>query len=228
MRHTKSKIQAIFAVLTLLLFSVTSSPAQSRSRSFSLSITGALLSNIKFGTLKPLQNTADVPEIHVSLENVGASFGLRLGYWCTEQIELQGSFTFNRSEIINDVGFGLAGIPLGKTKVSNAKSLYYSADIRYHFLVSRISPFITAGLGAVTLNADKLGSRTKVLINFGAGAKFKLNRKLSIFLDFEDHVSFFNYHKDFDVIFVAIYVPDFKRTQHRLGIHIGLSYFLIF
>jgi opacity protein-like surface antigen len=183
------------------------------------------LSNTTFGKLIPLPNTSDVPKINVSLENLGASYGLSLGYMLTEQFELQGSFTYNRSEIINDVGIGLAGIPLGKTKVSSAKSLYYSANILYHFLINRISPFFTAGLGAVTLKTDKLRSRTKVLINFGAGVKFKLNRKLSIFLDFKDHVSFFNYHKDFDVIFAAIYAPDFKKIQHRLGINIGLSYY---
>ncbi len=182
------------------------------------------MSNTTFGKLNPLPNTADVPEVTVTLENLGASFGLSLGYRLTERFELQGTFAYNRSEIINDVGIGLAGIPLGKTKISNAKSLYYSGNILYHFLINRISPFFTAGLGAVTLKADKLRSRTKLFINFGAGVKFILNRKLSLFLEVKDNVSFFDYLKDFDVAFAAIYAPDFKKTQHRLGINSGLSY----
>ncbi|MFX0201662.1 MAG: outer membrane beta-barrel protein [Candidatus Hodarchaeota archaeon] len=224
MRHSKSKLRTIFTTLILLLYLTSSSLAQSRSRSFSLSLTGGFLSNTTFGKLNPLPNTADVPEITVILENLGASFGLSLGYMFTERFELQGTFTYNRSEIINDVGIGLAGIPLGKTKVSSAKGLYYSGNILYHFLINRISPFFTAGLGAVTLKTDKLRSRTKLFLNFGAGVKFILNRKLAVFVEFKDHVSFFNYPKDFDVIFVAIYAPDFKKTQHRLGISIGLSY----
>jgi hypothetical protein len=44
-------------------------------------------------------------------------------------------------------------------------------------------------------------------------------------VEFKDYLSFFDYPKDFDVAYVAIYTPDFKKSQHRLGIGVGLGYF---
>jgi len=198
--------------------------AHSRQRPFSLSLTGGFLSHTTLGKFNPLPNTADVPEIIVSLENIGACFGLSFGYEINERFELQGTFTYGRSEIINDVGIGLAGIPLGKTKVTNANNLSYSGNILFHFPLNRISPFITAGLGAITLKTDKLSSSTTLLFNFGVGVKFRFNRYLSAFIDLKDYVSFFNYPEDFDVFYAAIYTPDIKKSQHRVGIGIGLSY----
>jgi len=52
----------------------------------------------------------------------------------------------------------------------------------------------------------------------------RFSRHLSAFVDLKDHVSFFNYPKDFDVLYIAIYAPDFKKNQHRIGIRVGLSY----
>jgi opacity protein-like surface antigen len=198
--------------------------AQNQSQSFSLILSGGFLSNMTFGRLNPLPNTADVPEIIISLENKGASFGLALGYLIKDRIELQGSFNYSRSEIINEVGIGLAGVPVGKTKVSDTKSFYYSGNILFYFSLNRTSPFVTIGLGAVTLKPTKLRTKTKLFLNFGAGIRFKLARHLSASLEIKDYISFFNYPNDFEIFFPAIYTPDFKKSQHRLGIHASLSY----
>ena len=208
----------------LLFCQAVPSLAQPRQQSFSLALSGDFLSNMTFGKLIPLPNTADVPEISVLLENTGISFGLSLGYFLTDRFELQGTFKYGQCEIINDVGIGLAGIPLGKTKVSDAKTLFYSGNLLYYFLLKRTSLFLTGGLGAVTLNATQLRSRTKLFLNYGAGIRFQLTKHLSTFLDIKDYMSFFNYPEDFDVVFAAIYNLDFKGNQHRLGIRISLSY----
>lgn len=224
MSYSKSKIHIFFLAFNLLFCLAVPALAQPRSQSFSLILSGGFLFNTTFGRLNPLPNTADVPEIIVSLENKGASFGLNLGYLITDRIELQGLFTCNRSEIINEVGIGFAGIPLGKTKVSDMKSLYFSGNILFYFSLNRTSPFVTVGLGAATLKPTNLRSRTKLCLNFGAGMRFMLSRHFSTFLEIKDYVSFFNYPKDFQVFFPAIYSPDFKKSQHRLGIHASLSY----
>jgi len=224
MSYSKSKILGFFTAFNLLFCLAVPTLAQPRSQSFSLTLSGGLLFNTTFGRLDPLPNTADVPEIIVALENKGASFGLNLGYLITDRIELQGSFYYNRSEIINEVGIGLAGIPLGKTKVSDVKSLYYSGNILFYFPLNRTSPFVSVGLGAVTLRPTELRSKTRLFLNFGAGIRFKLARHLSSFLEVKDFMSFFNYPKDFQVLYPAIYSPDFQKSQHRLGIQASLSY----
>jgi hypothetical protein len=177
-----------------------------------------------FGMLNPLPSTADVPEIIVSLENKGVSLGLALGYSIKGRIEIQGSFHYNRSEIIKEVGIGFAGVPLGKTKVSDTKCFYYSGNILFYLLPNWTSPFVTIGLGAVTLRPTKLRSKTTLILNFGAGIRFRLSRHLSTSLNIIDYISFYNYPEDFEVFFPAIYSLDFKKSQHRLGIHASLSY----
>ncbi|UCC40094.1 MAG: outer membrane beta-barrel protein [Candidatus Aminicenantes bacterium] len=224
MSYSKSKIYIFFTAFSLLYSLSVPSLAQPQSQSFSLTLSGGFLFNTTFGRLNPLPNTADVPEIIISLENKGASFGLSLGYLITDRIELQGIFNYSRAEIMNEVGIGLAGIPLGKTKVSDTKSFYYSGNILFYFPLNRTSPFLTVGLGAATMRPTNFRSRTKLFLNFGAGIRFKLSRHLSTSLEIKDYISFFNYPEDFEVFFPAIYSPDFKKSQHRLGIHASLSY----
>ncbi len=177
-----------------------------------------------FGTLRPLPDTADIPEVNIFLEDKGASFGLALGYLITDRIELQGSVNYSRSEIINDVGIGLSGVPLGKTKASDAKNFYYCGNVIVYFSSKRASPFFTIGLGAITLIPTKLRSRTSLYLNVGAGIRFRLSPHLSTSLDIKDYISYYNYPEDFEVFFPAIYSLDFKKSQHRVGIHAYLSY----
>jgi hypothetical protein len=223
-RFRKTKIFLIlFLVISLGCFT---SPAfaESRRRPFSLSLKGGYLSNTTFGKFIPLLNTADVPEITVSMENIGAFFGLSFGYTLNERFELRGSFTYGRSLIIHDKGIGLAGIPLGKTKVADAHNLTYNANILFYLTPTRVAPLITAGLGVISLKPDKLPSKTRLLLNYGVGIILRLSRNLSVSGELKDYVSFFDYPKDFELAYIAIYSPDFKKTQHRIGISLGLNY----
>jgi hypothetical protein len=224
MKEMKRKNTILFSVFVLLFCLVVPSSAQPRPQSFSLILSGGMLSGMTFGKLNPLPNTADVPEITVLLENKGLSFGLSLGYLITDRLEIQAELSCGRSEIVDDVGIGLAGIPLGKTKISDAKNFTYSGNIFYYFLLKRMSLFLTAGVGAVTLKTSELGSSTKLYLDFGAGMRLSLSKHVSAFLDLKDHLSFFNYPRDFDVFFVAIYDPEFSKNQQRLGIRFSLSY----
>ncbi|MDH5385003.1 MAG: hypothetical protein OEY18_09865, partial [Candidatus Aminicenantes bacterium] len=107
MNYSNLKRHIFFTAFYFLFCLAVPSMAQPRSQSFSLTLSGGFLFNTTFGRLNPLPNTADVPEVIVSLKNKGASFGLTLGYLITDRIELQGSFNYSRSEIINEVGIGL-------------------------------------------------------------------------------------------------------------------------
>ena len=224
MSSIKTKLLVLLCLVSFLCHLTPPALAGSRQRPFTLSLSGGYLWDTTFGRLVPLPNTADVPDITVSLENIGASFGLSFGYSLSERFELQGSFTYGRSEIIHDVGIGLAGIPLGRTKVADVNNLTYDANILFYLNPERISPYVTAGLGLISLQPDKLPSSTKLYFNYGAGVKIGLSQNLSLFGDVRDHVSSFDYLRDFDVTYIAIYSPDFKKTQHRIGIRLGLSY----
>lgn len=226
MRVLKLKLILLFVTVIFILCLPLQSSAESRRQSFSFSLFGEILSNTALGTLRPLPITADVPEIEKRLENKGISFGLSLGYLILNRVEIQGRLTFGRSEIIDDVGIGLAGIPLGKTKVSDAKNFSYSGNIFYYLLLKTISPFLSAGVGGVTLNTSELGSSTKLFFDFGTGMRFKVTEHLAVFLELKDYLSFFNYPEDFDVFFVAIYDPEFSKSQHRLGALFRLSFTL--
>lgn len=224
MNDLNLKTRICFFAFCLLFCFVFPTQVLCQTQSFSLIISGGFLSKMTFGSLNPLPNTADVPEVNVFLENKGASFGLALGYFITDRIELQGSVNYSRSEIMNDVGNGLAGIPLGKTIVSDTKSFYYCGNVIIYFSSKRVSPYLIMGLGAVTLMPSKLRSRTSFYLNFGTGIRFRLFPHLSTSLDIKDNISFYNYPEDFEVFFPAIYSLEFKKSQHRVGLHASLSY----
>ena len=227
MSYVKIKKHILYTVSCLLVYFAAPSQAQCQAKSLSLAFSGGYLSHMRFGKLEPLPNTADIPSIIVSLENEGPSFGLALGYLIKDRIELQGLFHFSRSEIIYDLGIGLAGVPLGKTIVSDTKNFSYGGNVLYYFSLTRISPFVTFGLGAVTLNPEEFRTRTKLCLNFGAGIRFIIFQHFSLSLEIKDYIHFFNYPQDFEMFFPAIYSLDFNRSQHRLGIHVSLSYSLL-
>jgi len=191
---------------------------------FTLSPTIGLQTGYRFGNLVPLPQTADVPETEVLLESKGVSVGLGFGYRLSPHIEIQSEFAYESPEIINDVGIGLAGTPLGKVKVSDAKLYAYSGRILYLVLAGRISPYIAAGLGAVTLDIDEFGSRTKLLLHFGLGLDFELSKRIYAVLEIRDCVHFFRFDEDFEFLYIQIYTPDFKTMEHSLGARIGLKF----
>jgi hypothetical protein len=125
---------------------------------------------------------------------------------------------------MNDVGVGIGGFPLGKEKVSDATVYSYSGNILYHIPLSESSIFFTAGIGGLTLNPEIFNSKTRLMLNFGAGIRVKVSDHISPVLEIKDYISFFNYGEDFDITYIAIYTPDFKKSQHQVGIRIGFSY----
>ncbi len=222
----KGEHTIIILIFFLLIFSINavSAPSRNMSKAFSFTPFVGIHSGYNFGNLDPLPNTADVPAIRVFLENRDVTVGMSLGYFFTDRFEFQGTFTFRRTRIMNDVGIGIAGIPLGIDNVSDANSLSYSGNILYHFPFGKYSVYLAAGIGATTLMPEQLSNKTRLLLNFGGGIKAKISKFLHAVLDIRDHVSFFNYPEDFDLVYILIYTPDFKASQHHLGINAGLSF----
>ncbi len=222
----KAKLKIHIFIFFILIVSINAiaAPLRNKSKSISLIPFIGIHSGYKFGNLNPLPNTADVPEIEVLLENIKVKVGMSLGYFITDYVEFQGTFILKQASIMNDIGIGLAGTPLGKVKVSDAKAYSYSGNILYHFPFGKNSMYLTAGIGAATLSPEQLNNKTKLLLNFGTGIKAKISRRLHAVLDVRDYVSFFNYAEDFDLVYVAIYSADFRKSQHHFGIHMGLSY----
>jgi len=178
----------------------------------------------EFGKLIPLPNTSDVPEIIVQSKSRGVRVGFSLGYQITEHIEVQGMFIYGLSEFQDDVGIGLAGVPLGIAKVADVKSFSYSGNVLYSVPIHCLSVYVTGGVGAVTLKPDVLATKTKFLLNFGAGLSTNPVKHLRLFLDVRDYVSFFDFAQDFGMFYAAIYDQVFKKSQHHFGIHFGLGY----
>ena len=197
---------------------------ESETRGFSIMPFVGYHSGYEFGKLLPLPNTADVPDITVQSKSRGVRVGFRLGYQITEHFELQGMFIYGLSEFQNDVGIGLAGVPLGIVKVSDSKSFSYSGNILYSVPIHCLSIYVTGGVGAITLKPDLLETKTKLLLNFGAGVTTNLVKHLRLFLEVRDYVSFFNFAQDFKMSYAAMYDQVFKKSQHQVGINFGLGY----
>ena len=222
----KGEHTIIILICFLLIVSINavSAPSRNMSKTFSFAPFVGIHSGYNFDNLDPLPHTADVPAIRVFLENRDVTVGMSLGYFFTDRLEFQGTFTFRRTSIMNDVGIGIAGIPLGIDKVSDANSLSYSGNILYHFPFGKYSVYLAAGIGATTLIPEQLSNKTRLKLNFGGGIKAKISKFLHAVVDIRDHVSFFNYPEDFDLVYIQIYSPDFKASQQHLGINAGLSF----
>ncbi|MCJ7582430.1 MAG: porin family protein [Candidatus Aminicenantes bacterium] len=222
------KKKTILLISLILLVFSQSLPGEAREESktkiFSLMPFVGYHSGYEFGTLIPLPNTADVPEITVQTKSKGVRIGFSLGYQLAGNIELQGTFFYGASEFQNDVGIGFAGIPLGIDKISDSKSFSYSGNILYSVPIHCLSIYMTGGLGAVSIKPDILAKKTRLLLNFGAGITTILVKHLRLFLDVRDYVSFFDFAQDFGMSYAAIYEQVFKKSQHHVGIHFGLGY----
>ncbi len=217
----------IFISLVLLTFYQTlpgETREESKTKGFSLMPVVGYHFGYEFGKLLPLPNTADVPEITVQSKSKGVRIGFNLGYKINKHFELQGMFIYGKSEFQNDVGPGLAGVPMGIVKVSDVKSFYYNGNILYSIPIHSMSVYVTGGVGAVTLKPDVLKTSTKLLLNFGMGLSANLWKNHRLFLDVRDYVSFFDFPQDFGMFYAAIYDQVFKKSQHQVGIHFGIGY----
>ncbi len=227
-RKIKMKIKTTLLISLVLLFLFQTLPGETREESktkgFSLMPVVGYHFGYEFGKLLPLPNTADVPEITIQSKSKGVRVGFNLGYQITKHIQVQGLFIYGRSEFQDDVGIGIAGVPMGIVKIADSKSFSYSGNILYSVPIHCMSVYVTGGVGAVTLKPDVLKTSTKLLLNFGVGFSTNLWKNHRLFLDVRDYVSFFDFAQDFDMFYAAIYDQVFKTSQHQIGIHFGLGY----
>lgn len=191
---------------------------------FSLTALAGVPSELRFGRLVPLSNTADVPEIKVLLEHRPPAFGLGLGYRLTRRLEAEGAVFCGRARVVNDVGIGFGGFPLGKSTVSDAVLLAWSGDLVYHFRVRGLSPYAGAGAGAAALDTEKVGSKTRFACHLRAGVRAPLADGLDLIMDLRDLIAFFQFPEDLRIAYPLIYTPDTAKPQHSVGIFLGLRY----
>lgn len=221
----KTKTVLFFTLFLVLLSQTLPGETQEKSetKGFYVMPFVGIHSGYEFGKLLPLPNTADVPEITVQSKSKGVRVGLSLGYAITEHIEIQGMFTYGLSEFQDDVGIGFAGVPLGIVKVADVKSFSYSGNVLYSVPIHCLSVYLTGGVGALTLKPDVLRTKTQLLLNFGAGLTTHVTNHFRLFLEVRDYVSFFDFAQDFGMVYAAIYDLEFKKSQHHIGIHVGLG-----
>ncbi len=220
----RHKGQVLFLLAALAPLSLWPSAASPEATAFSLTALAGIQSSVRFGSLVPLPQTADVPEVKVLLEHEQPAMGLSLGYWLDRHLELQGEALYDRAKIMNDIGIGLAGIPLGKTKVSDAVLYSLSGCLLYNFNRQGFSPYAATGIGATILDTEEFGSKTRLYFLVRAGVKIPLTDHLRAVLDIRKSLTFFRFDRDFMVFYPMIYSPDFKGTQHSSGLFLGLSY----
>jgi OOP family OmpA-OmpF porin len=148
------------------------------------------------------------------------SLGLRYQYNLTPRVGLEGNFLYTPAE--NEfLGPDGAGIGTG-----DVDAYYYNANIVYDFLpASSVIPYLTGGLGAVTLVVDDpvlAGSETKLAGNVGGGLLFAMNRHFGLRFDVRDYI----YRVDeLDTQFRhAFNVPaGFEETVHDVTVTGGFS-----
>lgn len=208
----------------LALPAVRAEEAPSIRRSITIKPVTGYQSGWLFGTLEPAPNTADVPPIDILMEPSGPSWGLGFGYRISRHFELEAEFLYSPARIMTDIGIGITGIPLGKTKASDAKSFSWTGHILYYPWDRILTPYISAGMGALNLNTDRFESKTRFFFSMGAGLKIKLASRLSAVIDLRDNLTFFRFIQDFKYYFPMIYNADFKTTQHSFRLLVGLGY----
>ncbi len=179
---------------------------------------------VRLGSLVPLANTADVPGVDILLESRGPQAALSIGRRLSRQVEIQAEAAFGRAAIMEDVGIGFAGIPLGKSEVSPARAWTLGARLLVGLGGGVLEPYLSIGLGAVTLDIEELGARTQLGAEIGAGLRAYLSRHLRIVLEARDAISLFDYFADFRIFYAMIYTAETPSFQHRLGARLGLGY----
>ncbi len=178
----------------------------------------------RMGSLVPVAGTADVPDVDILLESRGPQAAFTLGRRLSRRIELQLEATFGRAAVMEDVGIGLAGIPLGKTQVSEASTWTLGARLIVVLGGRVVEPYLVFGLGAMTLDIAEIDGRTQLGAEIGAGLKARLAKHLRAVLEVRDAISLFDYFADFRVFYAAIYSAGTPTFQHRPGARLGLGY----
>jgi hypothetical protein len=176
------------------------------------------------GSLVPVAGTADIPDVDILLESRGPQAAFTLGRRLSRRIELQIEATIGRAAVMEDVGIGLAGIPLGKTQVSEASTWTLGARLLVGLGGRVVEPYLVFGFGAVTLGIEEIETRTQLGAELGAGLKARLSRHLRVMLEVRDAISLFDYFADFRVFYAMVYSAGTPTFQHRPGARLGLGY----
>jgi opacity protein-like surface antigen len=225
-RASRKRLFPGFALLlTGSVLSALAGEAAPASR-FSLAASAGINGNASLGALNPLPGTADVPDVKTYLESAGPEWGLSFGYRLSRGFELQVAASGTRSRIIDDVGIGFAGVPLGRFEVTDATLWTLGARLLYGFGGGRISPYLAGGFGFAVLDTREIGSKARPALEFAAGAKVRLSPRLRVDLEIRDAVSFFRYFEDFGIAHIMIYTADQRGVQHRPGARAVLRYYL--
>ena len=196
-----------------------------RSR-YSLSASLGFYSTVGLGKLLPLPQTADVPDVKVLLESAGPELCFSLGYEFSPRMEAQIIAGTTPVRVIDDIGIGFAGVPLGKKTVAEASLWTFGLRILYGFGEGKLSPYLAAGFGASILDTRNIGTKTRPTVDLAVGVKIRISDQLRADLEVRDAISFFRYFEDFEIAYVAIYTADSQNVQHRLGARATLRYFL--
>lgn len=130
---------------------------------------------------------AQLFDVSDQLSDVGANFqteanfGGRYQYALTERWALEGNFLFSRgnTELLRA---GVSDV--------DVDAYYYTGGVVFNVLKgSRITPYVTGGAGAVTLDVASGGNTdTKFVGTFGGGVSYGLGRGLAVRFDVRDFV----------------------------------------
>ena len=197
-----------------------------RTERFYLTPSAGYYGTVRLGGLIPLSNTADVPDVKILLEPSGPEGGVSLGYTLGRRFELQLAASASRARIMDDVGIGFAGVPLGKKKISDAVFWNLGVRLLYSLNIGKISPYLAAGLEAAILDTREIGARTRPAFELGAGLNIRISRRLRAGFEVRDAVSFFRYFEDFRIDYPTVYSAEVRGVQHRLGARLILGYLI--
>jgi len=211
-------------VLVLLSVVCGAGPAPARAAEFSL-FTG-FSTNLFLGRLVPLSSTADVPGIRILLRPESPDWAVHAGLPLGRRFTLQATVGRTGAGIVHDVGIGLAGIPLGKSKVAEADFRSFTGSLLYDFGGAKLSPYLVLGAGAATLKISEAGTKTRPLVEFGAGLKTRLSRRVRLVLDVRPALTFFRFFEDFRFAYILIYRLEARNVQTHFKARLGLAYLL--
>jgi OOP family OmpA-OmpF porin len=95
------------------------------------------------------------------------SYGLGIGYNLSKKLSIEGAFSYIDTE--------------SKEDNSDIDALLYNINALYHFTpYKKLLPYISAGIGAITLNYQDDGDDTDFTINYGAGLKYFFSESIAL------------------------------------------------
>ncbi|MBM3310587.1 MAG: hypothetical protein FJY80_03655 [Candidatus Aminicenantes bacterium] len=214
---------ALWAAGGGLVFAAQDGPAPDK---FSLALTAGFSTNLYLGRLVPLAGTADVPDVRISLESGSPAGGVEFGCALGRRFELLAAASYGRAGVFHDIGIGLAGIPLGKSKFADAEAWTFGGGLRFSLGGTKISPLLFLSGGAAAVHVRGSGTKARPYFECGAGLKARLSRRLRLVFEAGPVVTFFRYFEDFRFAYILIYRPEFHNVQTSLKARLGLAFLL--